>query len=93
MFSLIIIIILFPLFWFVPGLMMESSSLNVTLEFLRFLLGLWISRLPSSIVSREMRLLWAVLNSVRFWEDAEKERNVLSVVALIKILQFDNTTI
>lgn len=54
--------------------MMESSSLKVTLEFLRFLLGLWISRLPSSIVSREMRLLWAVLNSVRFWEDARRDK-------------------
>lgn len=40
-----------------PGLIMESSSLKVTLEFLRFLFGLWISRLPSSIVMMEMRLL------------------------------------
>lgn len=63
--------------WPVPGLMMESSSLKVTLEFLRFLLGLWISRLPSSIVKREMRLLWAVLNSVRFWQRSQDKWEML----------------
>lgn len=55
---------------------MESSPLKVTLEHLRFLLGLWISRLPSSIVRREMRLLWAVLNSVKFWEYVRNDRDV-----------------
>lgn len=64
--------------------MMESSSLKVTLEFLRFLLGLWISRLPSSIVSREMRLLCAVLNSVRFWENADREDQCVLYGCLIK---------
>lgn len=49
-----------------PGLMISSSSLNVTLEFFRFLFGLWISKFPSSMVSVEILLLWAVLNSVRF---------------------------
>lgn len=63
-----------PWLWGVPGLMIESSSLKVTLEFLRFLLGLWISRLPSSMVRREMRLLWAVLNSVRFWQGIDKRK-------------------
>jgi hypothetical protein len=46
--------------------MISSSSLKVTLEFFLFLFGLWMSRFPSSIVRVEIRLLWAVLNSVRF---------------------------
>lgn len=49
-----------------PGLMISSSSLNVTLEFFRFRFGLWMSKFPSSMVSVEILLLWAVLNSVRF---------------------------
>lgn len=49
-----------------PGLMISSSSLNVTLEFFRFRFGLWMSRFPSSMVRVEILLLWAVLNSVRF---------------------------
>lgn len=49
-----------------PGLMISSSSLKVTLEFFRFRFGLWMSRFPSSMVSVEILLLWAVLNSVRF---------------------------
>ena len=50
----------------VPGLITSSSSLKDTLELFLLLLGRWMSRLPSSIVRVEMRLLWAVLNSVRF---------------------------
>lgn len=49
-----------------PGLMISSSSLNVTREFFRFRFGLWMSKFPSSMVSVEILLLWAVLNSVRF---------------------------
>lgn len=49
-----------------PGLMISSFSLKDTCELLLFLLGLWMSRLPSSMVRVDMRLLWAVLNSVRF---------------------------
>ena len=52
--------------------MTSSSSLKVTREFLLFLLDRWISRLPSSMVSSEMRLLWAVLNSVRFCRGPDK---------------------
>jgi hypothetical protein len=46
--------------------MTSSSSLKETLLLLLFLLGLTMSRFPSSMVRVEIRLLWAVLNSVRF---------------------------
>lgn len=69
---------------------MESSSLKVTLLFRRFLLGLWISKLPSSIVSREMRLLCAVLNSVKFWGEIEYLCSVVTI--RLQILQILDST-
>lgn len=63
-----------------PGLMISSSSLKETLLLLLFLLGLTMSRLPSSMVRVEIRLLWAVLNSVRFWNRWNKRMGAVRFI-------------